>query len=82
MHEVYDDVLLPKCLKHPDRHHEGALWVMNTIRSLNPGWWRKLSQRYDEVYSRVGVFMPAREENERLRGANLFLLDIKTRFGR
>lgn len=81
-HEVDKDPLLPKCyLKHPEPHREGAEWAVDTIRSLNPSWWPRLIQRYDDIFNRVGVFHPSREVNDRRREANLFLLDIKKRFG-
>lgn len=81
-HEVFSDPHLPKCYLSTTQPHPGAaVWVMQTIRSLRPGWWAKLSKRYDEIYNRVGVFTPSKEQNDRFRGANLFLLDIIKRFG-
>ena len=81
MHEVDKDPLLPTCFKtHQDAHREAKVWVVESIRKLNPNWWQRLSQGYTAVFNHTGVYKPWQELNQRRRMANAWLLAKVKRF--
>lgn len=78
---IADDPLLPKCLvEHPSLSTQADIWVMESIRKLNPNWWQRLSDGYDENFNHHGCYKPHQELNKRKRQANAWLLDKVIRF--
>ena len=80
--EIENDPCLPECLKfYPSKSKHADIWVVETIRQLNPAWWVRLIQGYNQAFNEIGVHRPHQELNARKKMANLWLLDKLKRFG-